>query len=218
MAEPSVEPSSSVEAGERRSLAGWGGTQPTVARLASVGDAAEIAAAVRAAGARGVLARGLGRAYGDAAQNGGGTVLSLTGQRPRLQLDAARGEVTAWGGTSMDDVMRQLVPRGWFVPVTAGTRHVTIGGALAADIHGKNHHLEGSFANHVSSVRLILADGSDRVITPDGDGPLFWATAGGMGLTGVDRRVHVPTHPGRDQPHPGRRRARAATWKTCWPA
>jgi decaprenylphospho-beta-D-ribofuranose 2-oxidase len=132
-----------------------------------------------------VLARGLGRAYGDAAQNGGGTVLRLSGERPRISLDAARGEVTVWGGASMDDVMRHLLPRGWFVPVTPGTRHVTIGGALAADIHGKNHHVDGSFANHVTSVRLVMADGSERVVVPERDGPLFWATAGGMGLTGV---------------------------------
>jgi len=138
-------------------FSGWGRTQPSAGHQAVARDVAGVEDAVRAAGSRGVLVRGLGRAYGDAAQNGGGTVLSLRGDLAggpspvgSIRLDAARGEVTAWGGASLDEVMRQIVPRGFFVPVTPGTRHVTVGGAFAADIHGKNHHVDGSFANHVT--------------------------------------------------------------------
>jgi decaprenylphospho-beta-D-ribofuranose 2-oxidase len=169
----------------RQTFAGWGGTQPSIARAASASSTDAIADVLRRADQRGVLSRGLGRAYGDAAQNAGGIVLSLRDGAPAVQLDAARGEVTVWAGVSMDRVMREIVPRGWFVPVSAGTRHITVGGALAADIHGKNHHGAGSFASHVTSFTLVGPDGQPRVVSPDADASLFWATAGGMGLTGV---------------------------------
>jgi len=164
-------------------LTGWGRTAPTPARLSRPQSVEEVAALVRAATGRGVVARGLGRSYGDAAQNSGGVVLDCTALAPSWDHDPATGLVTASAGMSLHDLMTELVPRGWFVPVTPGTRHVTVGGAVAADVHGKNHHVDSSFGAHVRSLTLLTADGTLRVLTPD-DG-LFWATVGGMGLTGV---------------------------------
>ena len=100
--------------------------------------------------------------------------------------------VSVQSGVSIDALMKALLPFGLWVPVLPGTRQVTIGGAIAADVHGKNHHTQGSFGNHVRDLDLLTADGAIRTIGPDGDDPeLFWATVGGMGLTGVILRATV---------------------------
>ncbi len=183
-----------------RLLTGWGHTAPTLAEVLDPADDEIIQAAVREAGrqgvhARGVVARGLGRSYGDAAQNGGGVVIDMTTRTRILAWDPATGLLTAEAGASLDELMRQFVPQGWFVPVTPGTRYVTIGGAIAADIHGKNHHLHGSFSQHVRSLDLLTADGEIRTVTPHGEPDLFWATAGGMGLTGIVLRATIQMIP-----------------------
>jgi decaprenylphospho-beta-D-ribofuranose 2-oxidase len=176
-------------------LTGWGMTAATraeVCRPTSAGDVAAALAAGRAGGG-GVIARGLGRSYGDAAQNAGGTVLDLTGfSRVHAfdEGDPATGReatITVDAGVSLDALMRMLVPFGYFVPVTPGTRYVTVGGAIGSDIHGKGHHLEGSFCQHVCELTLLLGSGETRVLRPDSPDTAgaFWATAGGMGLTGI---------------------------------
>ncbi|MDN3252262.1 FAD-binding oxidoreductase [Streptomyces sp. MA25(2023)] len=174
-------------------VTGWGRTAPTAARLIRPRTYQEAADAVRECGARGGIARGLGRAYGDAAQNAGGAVLDMTGLDRVHAIDADGGTVLCDAGVSLHRLMEVLLPLGWFVPVTPGTRYVTVGGAIGADIHGKNHHVSGSFARHVLSFELLTADG--RVRTVDRGTPLFDATAGGMGLTGVILTATVRLQP-----------------------
>ncbi|MGI8767824.1 MAG: FAD-binding oxidoreductase, partial [Propionibacteriaceae bacterium] len=177
-----------VSASGKATVHGWGRTVPASTDLAGVGSVQDAVTAVRAAGSRGLTARGLGRSYGDAAQNSGGTTLDLTGLN-RIHVvnaDTEPATVRVDAGVSLDTLMRALLPFGLWVPVLPGTRQVTVGGAIAADVHGKNHHTQGSFGNHVRSIDLLTADGEIRTVGPDGDDPeLFWATVGGMGLTGI---------------------------------
>jgi decaprenylphospho-beta-D-ribofuranose 2-oxidase len=172
---------------ERVTLTGWGRTAPSSAAVVarSGRDVEQLAAAVKGLPARGGIARGLGRSYGDPAQNGGGAVVQLRDSALDTVIDDAASTATVPAGASLDDLLRLLVPRGWFVPVTPGTRFVTVGGAIASDIHGKNHHVDGSFGSNVVRMSLLLADGTTRELSPTQDAELFWATVGGMGLTGV---------------------------------
>ena len=181
---------------ETKSLWGWGRTAPTVAQVLSTPDVEAIAKAVAHAGKRGVIARGLGRSYGDNAQNGGGLVVDMTPLDKIHTIDADTGLVDVDAGVSLDKLMRAALPMGLWVPVLPGTRQVTIGGAIACDIHGKNHHSAGSFGDHVRSMDLLTADGEVRRITPDGDdSDLFWATVAGNGLTGIILRATVAMTP-----------------------
>lgn len=136
-----------------------------------------------------MLARGLGRSYGDAAQNAGGVVVDLTGLDRILAVDAEAPSVVVEAGVSLDALMSAVLPLRLWVPILPGTRHVTVGGAIAADVHGKNHHRSGSFGNHVLAMWLVTADGQEHRLTPAD--PLFWATVGGMGLTGILTKAHL---------------------------
>ncbi len=180
-----------------RPLAGWGRTAPTVALVATVSAADDVVRAVASAPERGILARGLGRSYGDAAQNAGGLVLDMTRLDRIHAIDAEARLVDVDAGVSLDVLMRALLPLRLWVPVLPGTSQVTIGGAVAADVHGKNHHVAGSFGNHVRSLDLATADGAVRTLAPDdpATSALFWATVGGMGLTGIVLRVTLAVQP-----------------------
>lgn len=180
-------------------LTGWGRTSPSVADVLSTPDPEEIVKAVARVAAeaaegrhRGVIARGLGRSYGDNAQNGGGLVIDMTALDRIHSMDAATHIVDVDGGVSLNQLMRAALPKGLWIPVLPGTRQVTIGGAISCDIHGKNHHSAGSFGNHVRSMDLLTANGQVQTITPEGPAAeLFWATVGGNGLTGIDRKSVV---------------------------
>ncbi len=168
-------------------LTGWGRTAPTVANVARPYSVRQISEALAEPLPRGAIARGLGRAYGDAAQNAGGLVLECLGLDALGEI-STDGVVTVGGGLSLDVLARAAIAAGWFLPVTPGTRHITVGGAVASDVHGKNHHVDGSFSRYVRSMRLALPGGEVRELTSNGsaeDAALFWATTGGMGLTGT---------------------------------
>ncbi len=168
------------------SLTGWGGTSASSARIARPADVGALRDELKTVGERGLITRGLGRSYGDPAQNAGGTVLDLTDWDTILDVDTRSPSVRVQAGISLDRLLRALLPLGLWLPVVPGTRQVTVGGAIAADVHGKNHHVDGSFGNHVSELDILLASGDIVTATPDGDNTeLFWATVGGMGLTGV---------------------------------
>ena len=147
-------------------------------------SADEIAAVFRLAGTTGVIARGLGRSYGDAALNNGGYIVDATGMTSILDIDLEQGTVRAGAGVSIAQLLTLLAPLGWTLPVLPATRHVTVGGAIAADIHGKNHLRVGSFARHLERFTLQTPKGAFEVDQAS-DADLFWATTGGMGLTGI---------------------------------
>lgn len=169
---------------EVRSLSGWGGAPRSTAEVVSPRLLEQLAGS--ALGANGYIARGLGRSYGDAGLVAGGTVVDMTGLTD-IDVDPARGRVTAMAGASLGKILELVLPDGWFLPVSPGTRHVTVGGAIASDVHGKNHHRDGSFGHHVEFLELLTGDGRLLTVTPASEA--FAATVGGMGLTGIIARA-----------------------------
>jgi decaprenylphospho-beta-D-ribofuranose 2-oxidase len=130
-----------------------------------------------------VLARGMGRSYGDSAN--ALNVLQTTYINHFIEFDKATGKLTAEAGITLREILEVIVPSGWFLPVTPGTSYVTLGGAIASDVHGKNHHLAGTFGQHVTSFNILLGTGEVVTTSPRQHADLFHATCGGMGLTGI---------------------------------
>ncbi|ALN92991.1 FAD-binding oxidoreductase [Lysobacter gummosus] len=130
-----------------------------------------------------VLPYGNGRSYGDSCLNPDGTLLHLRGLDRFIAFDSASGVLRCEAGVTLADIIAIALPQGWFLPVTPGTRYVTVGGAIANDVHGKNHHGSGNFGHHLRCFELLRSDGSRQVCAPGED--LFAASVGGLGLTGA---------------------------------
>lgn len=132
-----------------------------------------------------LLAYGNGRSYGDVCLNDGGTLLHTRGMNRFIAFDDATGVLRCEAGVLFSEILAFAVPRGWFLPVVPGTQYVTVGGAIANDVHGKNHHRAGTFGEHVRCFELLRSDGSRCVCSREVNSGLFAATIGGLGLTGV---------------------------------
>lgn len=130
-----------------------------------------------------IIPRGLGRCYGDSSLNK--AILSMMRFNHFLDFNESTGVLSCEAGVSLEEILDVIVPKGWFLPVTPGTKFVTIGGAIASDVHGKNHHLAGSLSNHVLSIKVLIGDGTTMQCSKTENAELFWATCGGMGLTGI---------------------------------
>lgn len=172
-------------------LSGWGNDRREWCAVYHPRAAVEAIGIV--SGEDNLISRGLGRSYGDAAVNGRGGVISHRVMNRLLSFDEATGVLTCEAGVSFDEIIRFALPRGFFPLVTPGTRFATVGGAIAADVHGKNHPRDGSFAASLLDFRLLTATGEVLDCSPERNSIAFWATIGGMGLTGavLDARLRL---------------------------
>lgn len=132
-----------------------------------------------------LLPYGLGRSYGDSCLNQDGNLIVTTAMNRLIHFDTETGLLTCESGTTLEDILNFSIPRGWFLPVTPGTKFVTVGGAIANDVHGKNHHRDGNFGNHILQFELARSDGSKHLCSPTQNTDFYQATIGGLGLTGL---------------------------------
>ena len=132
-----------------------------------------------------VLAFGLGRSYGDSCLNDNGILVDTKGLSKLYDFDRQRGIIRCEAGLSLADILATIVPHGWFLPVLPGTKFVTVGGAIANDIHGKNHHRAGTFGCHIPQFELLRSDGGRLLCSPEQNKDFYEATIGGLGMTGL---------------------------------
>ena len=164
---------------ENKSIGGWGNYPKHNSKIISLSTYQK--ATVN--NYKNIIPRGLGRSYGDSSLNE--TVLDVTSSKKIISFDKASGIITCECGISLTDILSIIIPEGWFLPVTPGTKFITIGGAIAADVHGKNHHGEGSFCDYLLGINILTGSG-ENILCNEVDNPdLFYATCGGMGLTGI---------------------------------
>lgn len=176
-------------------LSGWGLYPKSKARTYRPERLSAVRALLRNPEEPEWLARGCGRSYGDAALNAGHAVLLTERLDCFLEFDHTKGLLTAEAGVTLEEMIELALPEGWFLPVTPGTKFVTLGGAIACDVHGKNHHQDGSIGNHVKWLDLLLATGEEVRCSPEENGDLFWASLGGLGLTGIILRACLAMKP-----------------------
>src|SRR5665647_37098 len=166
-----------------RPISSWGRLNAQPHDVVMVNDPARIVEML--ATHRPGIAHGMGRSYGDVCLNPEGVLWNTTGLDHFIQFDEINGRLVCEAGVLLRDIQRLLIPRGWILPVTPGTQMVTVGGAIANDVHGKNHHVLGSFGDHVQRIRLVRTDGEIIECGPQLRPEWFAATVGGLGLTGV---------------------------------
>ena len=167
-----------------RPVSSWGRLSADPHHVVGLSDPRKVREALSCGGAPGV-AHGMGRSYGDACLNPQGTLWLTTGLDHFIAFDDRTGRLVCEAGVLLCDIQRLAVPRGWILPVTPGTQLVTVGGAIANDVHGKNHHVLGAFGDHVQRLTLLRTDGETIQCGPDERPDWFAATVGGVGLTGV---------------------------------
>ena len=172
-------------------LSGWG---RYLRRLSTVTRPEQLSEAVPPSTGH-MIVRGRGRSYNSAAMSRDGLVMLSERLDRFVAFDETTALLRAEAGTTLAKLLDEFVPRGWFPPVTPGTKFVSLGGCVAADVHGKNHHRDGPFGSHVTEVEIVLADCSRRICSPQQDAELFWATVGGMGLTGIISQVSLRLRP-----------------------
>ena len=162
-------------------ISGWGNYPQQETQCMTPYTIALLCAAVNLEG--NLIARGMGRSYGDSA-NASRALQTMYIDR-FIEFDNTSGKFTAEAGITLLDILKVVVPKGWFLPVTPGTSYVTLGGAIASDVHGKNHHIAGTFGQYVKSLNLVLGTGEIKTASKNENADLFHATCGGMGLTGI---------------------------------
>jgi L-gulonolactone oxidase len=180
----------------RHDALSWGRVVRRPQRVASPRFRDDVVRALSTPQAETILPVGMQRSYGDSVLNSGGSVISMAGLDRFMALDLETGRLQAEAGVTLGEIMRRVVPLGFFPPVTPGTRFVTLGGAIANDVHGKNHHPAGTFGRHVLSLGLLRHGCEETVIaTPGNSGGLFEATIGGLGLTGLIEWAEIELQP-----------------------
>lgn len=173
-----------------RPVSSWGRLNNTPHHVVALTDTASIRARMDGQPLSGI-AHGMGRSYGDVCLNTGGTLWLTTGLDHFIAFDTLSGRLTCEAGVLLRDIQQLAVPCGWMLPVTPGTQMITVGGAIANDVHGKNHHVQGTFGDHVHELTLVRTHGETIQCGPDKMPEWFAATVGGLGLTGVITRVEI---------------------------
>src|SRR5436309_13697347 len=168
-----------------RKLSGWGRFPVEPCHLYRPEKRADLRAILASGAESSYVPRGLGRSYGDAALNLNAGAVSPVRLNRFLSFDSQSGVLECESGASFAEIVEFFLPRGFFLPVTPGTKFVTVGGAIAADIHGKNHHRDGTLANFILDFKLLTPGGEVLLCSPTTNREVFWATCGGMGLTGI---------------------------------
>lgn len=174
-----------AEASMHQTLSGWGGLDPEKCDVFRPEKRRALGDLLTGKQSGTIIARGLGRSYGDTSVNGGGGVVNMTRLNRMIDFDPETGMLECEAGVSLGEIIEVFMPRGFFVPVTPGTKFVTVGGAIANDVHGKNHHCDGTFCEYVESFTLQIPSGEIMTCSKTENADVFWATAGGIGLTGI---------------------------------